>query len=410
MITTPRTESFPAAETAPMDALMPTYARLPVRFVQGRGAWLEDDRGRHFLDALSGIAVCNLGHAHPDVAEAVAAQAHTLLHTSNLYQVPAQEELSRALCTLTEMDRAFFCNSGAEANEAAIKLARRYGSQRGIEAPEILVMDGAFHGRTLGALAATGNPKAQETFGPLPAGFRRVPYGDAEAVRALADTDRIAAILVEPIQGEGGVVVPPDDYLQALRSVCDERGWLLMVDEVQTGTGRTGHFLASQGVGVQPDVVTLAKGLANGVPIGACLARGPADGVLTAGTHGTTFGGNPLAARAALAVLHVLQRDALMARAVELGQRIRNGLADRLASESGVRAIRGRGLMIGIELDVDATPLPAAALDAGVLLNATAGSVVRLLPPLILDDADAEHLIDEVSRLVRERVTNARQG
>ncbi|MGM0639564.1 MAG: aspartate aminotransferase family protein, partial [Pseudomonadota bacterium] len=354
---------------------------------------------RQYLDALTGIAVCGLGHGHPAVAAALADQAATLVHTSNLYDIPHQNALGERLCALSGLDQVFFANSGAEAAEAAIKLARLYGHRRGIEQPEIIVAENAFHGRTLGALAATGNAKAQTGFGPLPAGFVRVPYNDPAAVEA-AGTEQTAAVFVEPIQGEGGIVVPDDDYLAALRRICDDRGWLLMLDEVQSGVARTGQWFAHAHAGIRPDVVTLAKALANGVPIGACIAGGAATGVLGPGSHGTTFGGNPLATRAALAVLDVIEADGLAARAATLGTRIREGFRDRLAGEPGVREIRGRGLMIGIELAHPCPQLVAQALAAGLLINVTAGQVVRLLPPLIMSDAEADQLVSTLAPMI----------
>ena len=389
--------------------LMHTYGRLTVAFSQGRGAWLRDTDGQSYLDALSGIAVCGLGHAHPRVTAALQEQAAQLLHTSNLYGVPLQEELAEALCGCTGTDAAFFCNSGAEANEAAIKLARLHGHRRGVTTPRILVMDNAFHGRTLAALAATGNAKAQEGFGPLPEGFERVPFDDLGAVdRAAAEHHDIVAVLVEPIQGEGGIRIPADGYLAGLRERCDRNGWLLMLDEVQSGVGRTGHWLASQHEGIRGDVVTLAKGLANGVPIGACLARGEAAETLGPGSHGSTFGGNPLAACAALAVLNTLDEDDLIRRADHLGKRIQTGLRERLADEPGVLDIRGRGLMLGIELDRPCGDLVSRALDQHLLINVTAQSVVRLLPPLILTDDEAEQITDQVAGLIRGFLRDAR--
>ncbi len=389
--------------------LMHTYGRLPVAFSQGSGAWLQDTDGQSYLDALSGIAVCGLGHAHPRVTAALQEQAARLLHTSNLYGVPLQEELAGAMCRRTGMDAAFFCNSGAEANEAAIKLARLHGYRRGVTSPRILVMDNAFHGRTLAALAATGNAKAQEGFGPLPEGFQRIPFDDLAAVdRAAAEHDDIVAVLVEPIQGEGGIRVPADGYLAGLRERCDRHGWLLMLDEVQSGVGRTGQWLASQHEGIRGDVVTLAKGLANGVPIGACLARGEAAEILGPGSHGSTFGGNPLAASAALAVLNALDEDDLIRRAHQLGNHIQAGLRERLVDEPGVLDIRGRGLMLGIELDRPCGDLVSRALDQHLLINVTAQSVVRLLPPLILTDDEAEQITDQVAGLIRGFLRDAR--
>jgi acetylornithine aminotransferase len=384
---------------------MPTYNRLPVAFHRGEGAWLWDTNQRRYLDALSGIAVCGLGHAHPAVQAALCDQAGTLIHTSNLYQVPLQATLGERLCGAAGMDRVFFGNSGAEANEAAIKLARLHAHRRGITNPSILVMENAFHGRTLATLTATGNRKAQAGFEPLVQGFVRVPYDDIDAVEtAAANRTSIAAVLVEPIQGEGGVVVPADDYLPRLRALCDRHDWLLMVDEIQTGMGRTGRMFAHQWTGIEPDVMTLAKGLANGVPIGACIAKGRAADVLGPGTHGSTFGGNPLASRAALAVLEVLETEELAARAAVLGDWMLDGFRTHLNGLPGVLSIRGRGLMIGIELARPCPELVNAALARGLLINVTAGSVVRLLPPLIMDDAQAAQIVDGVSELITDFV------
>ncbi len=382
---------------------MPTYTRLPVAFVRGQGAWLEDTKGRWYLDALSGIAVCGLGHAHPILAEAIAEQARTLIHTSNLYGIPHQDTLGERLCALSGLDQVFFANSGAEANEAAIKLARLYGHQRGIEHPEIIVTDNAFHGRTLGALAATGNKKAQTGFGPLPEGFIRVPYDDLEAVKAAA-SERTVAVFIEPIQGEGGIVIPHDDYLPGLRALCDTEHWLLMLDEVQAGVGRTGQWFGHHHAGIQPDVITLAKALANGVPIGACLAGGRAAHVLGPGSHGTTFGGNPLATRAALSVLDIIEQDDLLARAEFLGDRILTGFRKALHGLPGIQSIRGRGLMIGIELSEPCPELVQHALAAGLLINVTAARVIRLLPPLILSDEQAEQIVATLSPLIAATV------
>jgi len=383
------------------DHLMATYKRLPVSFERGEGAWLWSTDGRRYLDALAGIAVCGLGHAHPGVRDALCEQASRLVHVSNLYRIPAQSTLGDRLCAAAGMDRVFFANSGAEANEAAIKLARLFASRRGVQRPEILVMEQSFHGRTLATLTATGNRKAQAGFEPLVSGFVRVPYNDLDAVEtAAANRNNIVAVLVESIQGEGGIVVPDTGYLAGLRALCDRQGWLLMLDEVQSGMGRTGALFAFQHEGIHPDVMTLAKGLGNGVPIGACLARGEAAEVLGPGTHGSTFGGNPLACRAALAVLDALEQDDLPARAVVLGDRIRTGLRERLADAAGVVEIRGRGLMIGVELDRPCTELVAAALAEGLLINVTAERVVRLLPPLIIDDEQTQQIIDIVARVV----------
>jgi acetylornithine/N-succinyldiaminopimelate aminotransferase len=382
-------------------ALMPTYGRMDVKFVRGAGVWLWDEEGRRYLDALSGIAVCGLGHAHPRLAAALCEQASVLWHTSNLYRVGWQERLAETLIGRSGLDAVFFANSGAEANEAAIKLARLAGHRAGVERPAIIVMDGSFHGRTLGALSATGNAKVQLGFGPLLDGFVRVPYGDAAAVaRVVAENPAVVAVLVEPIQGEGGVVVPPTDYLPELRSLCDRHGLLLMVDEVQTGMGRTGHWFAFQGMGVRPDVMTLAKGLGNGFPIGACLAGGAAAKVLQPGSHGSTFGGNPLAACVAQTVCDILEEQQLAGRAGALGATMREGFARQLAHLPGFVEVRGRGLMLGIVLDRPCGVLVQRALANGLLINVTAEKVVRLLPPLITSDAEAAQMVDGVSALV----------
>ncbi|MBP6261110.1 MAG: aspartate aminotransferase family protein [Chromatiaceae bacterium] len=383
------------------DPLMATYRRLPVTFTHGEGAWLWDETGKRYLDALSGIAVCGLGHAHPAVRDALCEQAGSLIHTSNLYQIAAQTELGARLTTCAGMDRVFFGNSGAEANEAAIKLARLHGHHRGIEKPAILVMENSFHGRTLATLSATGNRKVQAGFEPLVQGFVRVPYNDVGAVEtAAANRQDIVAVLVEPIQGEGGINIPAPDYLPRLRAICDRQGWLLMLDEIQTGMGRTGRLFAHQHTGIQPDVMTLAKGLANGVPIGACLARGVAATVLGPGSHGSTFGGNPLACRAASVVLEILERDHLVDRAARLGKQLQAGFRQALARQAGVRDIRGLGLMIGIELDRPCAELVGQALEAGLLINVTAERVIRLLPPLILEAGQVELLVDQLARLI----------
>ena len=390
------------------DALMSTYARLPVTFDRGEGPWLWDTAGARYLDALSGIAVCGLGHAHPAVSRALCDQSQRLVHTSNLYGVSLQEQLGERLTKAAGMDRAFFCNSGAEANEAAIKLARLHGHKKGIDNPAIVVAENSFHGRTLATLSATGNRKAQAGFEPLVKGFLRIPYDDPEALETVAKNNRdVAAVLVEPIQGEGGIRIPDPDYLDVLRGLCDAHGWLLMLDEVQTGMGRTGSMFAYQQTSAVPDVVTLAKGLANGVPIGACLARGEAAELFQPGSHASTFGGNPLACAAGLAVLDTLEQEALPERADALGARIVDGLHEALAGEAGVVAIRGRGLMVGIELDRPCGELVKAALDEGLLINVTADSVVRLLPPLVLGDEEADWLVEKVAGLIRDFLTRS---
>ena len=385
--------------------VMPTYARLPVMFERGEGAWLWDKQGKRYLDAVSGVAVCGLGHAHPAVREAVCAQAGKLLHTSNLYQVELQETLADELARASGLDNVFFCNSGAEANEAAIKLARRYGHSKGIEEPAIVVMEGSFHGRTLATLSATGNTKVQQGFEPLVGGFLRVPYDDIAAVEAVTDPN-VVAILVEPVQGEGGVRIPGANYLPQLRRICDQRQWLLMLDEVQTGIGRTGTLFAFQQDAILPDVCTLAKALGNGVPIGACMARGIAAEMLTAGKHGSTFGGNPLACGAALAVLKTVRENDLSERAKNLGTRIADGLRARLADNPQVVDIRHKGLMIGIELGRPCADLVALALEQGLLINVTAEKTIRLLPPLILTDEDAQLLVEKLAALISRYTTD----
>ncbi len=390
------------------DALMTTYKRLPVSFARGAGAWLWDDAGRRYLDALGGIAVCTLGHAHPAVRDALCEQAGLLVHTSNIYRIAEQERLGALLTGLAGMDRVFFCNSGAEANEAALKIARLSAHQRGIENPAVLVMESSFHGRTLATLSATGNRKVQAGFEPLVQGFVRVPYADIAAVEtAAAHRKNIVAVLVEPIQGEGGINVPGDDYLPALRRICDREGWLLILDEIQTGIGRTGHWFAFQHSGIVPDVLTLAKALGNGVPIGACLARGPAAAVFGPGSHGSTFGGNPLACRAARAVLETIEAEGLVAQAAERGAWLRGAFTESLAGLPGVAAIRGRGLMLGIELDRPCGDLVGLALAEGLLINVTAERVIRLLPPLILDQAQATTLVETLSGLIRRFLAGA---
>ena len=382
--------------------LMSTYKRQPVTFERGEGAWLWDTTGRRYLDALSGVAVCGLGHAHPAVQEALCAQAGRLVHTSNIYGIALQEQLGEQLAKLSGMERAFFCNSGAEANEAAIKLARLYGHAKGVAVPKIAVMEGSFHGRTMATLTATGNRKIQAGFEPLVEGFVRLPYGDAGALDAMAAGEPdLVAVLVEPIQGEGGVNVPQPGYLADLRALCDRHDWLLMLDEIQTGMGRTGTLFACQHEEVLPDVMTLAKGLGNGVPIGTCLARGAAAELFGPGSHGSTFGGNPLACSAALAVLEVLTSTGLPARAAALGEDLMTLFRARLADAPGVVDVRGKGLMIGIELDRPCTDLVGQALAAGLLINVTADKVVRLLPPLVLEDEQAQLLVDTLEQLIR---------
>lgn len=384
------------------NTVMPTYGRLDISFIKGEGAWLTDDQGRNYLDALSGIAVTGLGHAHPAIAKALAEQASTLIHTSNLYHIPLQQRLADKLCALSGMEQAFFCNSGAEANEAAIKIARKYGHSRGIDKPVVIVMDGSFHGRTMATLTATGNTKVQTGFEPLLPGFVRVPFNDLDALRmAISHWPEAVAVLVEPVQGEGGIKVPDSDYLTGVRQICTQRKLLMMLDEVQSGIGRTGKMFAYQhNENLIPDVLSLAKGLGNGVPVGACLVAGTATGILGPGNHGSTFGGNPLACCAALTVLETIENDALLPRVIELGDRIKNGFVAKLGDHAGIREIRGSGLMIGIELTMPCAELVKQALDNGLLINVTATSVVRLLPPFILSDAEADKIVDDLSALI----------
>jgi acetylornithine/N-succinyldiaminopimelate aminotransferase len=386
--------------------LMPTYARQPVAFARGEGVWLWDTEGKRYLDGLSGIAVNGLGHAHPRFVQALSDQAARLVHASNLYRIPEQERLAELLCGLSGMDNVFFCNSGCEANEAAIKLARLYGHQKGVEQPTIVVMERAFHGRTIATLSATGARKVQAGFEPLLSGFLRVPYDDLQTLAQVAAHNKnIVAVLVEPIQGEGGIQVPDDGYLPQLRAACDRHGWLLMLDEVQSGIGRTGKWFAHQLTGIRPDVMTLAKGLGNGVPIGACLAAGAAAQVFHPGNHGSTFGGNPLSCVAAHTTLSIIAEEQLLDNAVRIGDLIRTGLHERLARQPAVRQIRGRGLMVGIDLDRPCGSLVQAALDRGLLINVTADTVLRLLPPLIMQPAQARELLNGVCELVEELIS-----
>jgi acetylornithine aminotransferase len=380
---------------------MNTYARLPVAFARGEGCWLWDAQGKRYLDGLAGIAVCGLGHAHPKYVAALREQVGTLVHTSNLYEITLQERLADRLSAISGMENVFFCNSGCEANEAAIKLARLFGHKKGVESPSIIVMDKAFHGRTLATLSATGSRKVQAGFEPLVSGFVRVPFDDLDAVRRVAENNRsVVAVLVELLQGEGGVNICHDGYLAGLREICDANGWLLMLDEVQSGMGRTGRWFAFQHSGVKPDVMPLAKGLGNGVPIGACLAAGPAAQLFKPGSHGSTFGGNPLCCAAALATLSIIEEERLMENAVRIGDFIRSTLAQRLAGLRGVREIRGKGLMIGIELEQPCSELVQQALEKGVLVNVTVDNVIRLLPPLVMKREEAELLVSTLVPLI----------
>jgi acetylornithine/N-succinyldiaminopimelate aminotransferase len=394
-----------------MSHLMNTYKRLPVAFERGAGCWLWDKQGNRYLDALAGIAVCGVGHSHPRLVEAITAQAGKLIHTSNVYQIENQEKLGDRLAAISGMDEVFFCNSGCEANEAAIKIARLYGHQKAIEMPAIIVMDKAFHGRTIATLSATGSRKVQAGFEPLVPGFVRVPFNDLAAVRKVAQSNRnVVAVMVELIQGEGGVNICGADYLHGLREICDANGWLLMLDEVQSGVGRTGKWFAFQHSGVRPDVMTLAKGLASGVPIGACVGAGPAAGVFKPGNHGSTFGGNPLACAAALATLDIIEEERLMTNAVTLGDHIAARFRATLAGIAGVRDIRNKGLMIGIELDAPCDELVKTALAARLLINVTNDNVIRLLPPLVISSDEAEQLVNLLSPLITDFLTRVPAG
>lgn len=382
---------------------MGTYNRLPVAFTSGAGAWLEDQNGNRYLDAISGIAVCSIGHANPELAEALARQANTLIHTSNLYEIPLQEQLAGRLCELSGLDKVFFGNSGAEANEAAIKICRKYAHARGLDQPVVVVMEGSFHGRTLATLTATGNEKIKAGFGPLVPGFHAVPYNDINALRSLAGSGmEIVAIMLEPIQGEGGIRIPAPGYLSEIKSLCEENGWLLVLDEIQTGLCRTGKWFAWQHQDVRPDIMTLAKALGNGIPIGACLASNKAAEFMLAGSHASTFGGNPFATCAGITVLQYMNEHSLAGRAAALGEAMLQQLHEMLAGIDGVREIRGKGLMLGVELEKDCLDIVKIALGKRLLVNVTAGNVVRMLPPLVTSDVEAAQMVELASQSIRE--------
>ncbi len=385
------------------DAIMNTYGRPEIAFKQGEGAWLTDESGKRYLDALAGIGVISLGHANPRIAEVISQQATQLLHTSNLYRIPAQEKLAELLTSISGMDNAFFGNSGAEANECAIKISRLHGKQNGIDNPTIIVTDASFHGRTLATLTATGSRKVQAGFEPLVNGFVRAPFNDVGAIRSIAkNNSSIVAVMIEPIQGEGGINVPDENYLKEIRALCDEHEWFLLLDEVQTGNARTGSYFNYQQSGILPDLVTTAKGLGNGMPIGVCLARGKAAKVFKPGNHGSTFGGNPLACCVAAAVVEYIQENKIAERATEVGNRIMDGLRERLSGLNNVVDIRGKGLMIGVQLDSPCTDLVAKAMDKGLLINVATDNTIRLLPPLIISDEEADQIVDIISGLVEE--------
>ena len=382
---------------------MNTYSRLPVTFARGKGVWLWDNQGNKYLDALAGIAVCGIGHCHPKLVKAISEQAGTLIHTSNLYHIDKQEKLAKKLAILSGLNKSFFCNSGAEANETAIKLARLYGHNKGIDQPTIIVMENSFHGRTMATLTASGNRKVQAGFEPLLTGFARVPFNDLDAIAQVSVHNKnVVAILVEPYQGEGGVNVPQANYLKRLRQICDENSWLLMLDEVQCGIGRSGKWFAFQNSEIVPDVITLAKSLGSGVPIGACIAGDVAGDIFKPGSHASTFGGNPLACTAAITTLDIIEEENLMCNALEQGDFIRKNLLEQLGNLSHVTQIRGHGLMIGIELTKPCGGLVKKALKQGLLLNVTSDKVIRLLPPLVIKQNESEQIINMVSTLIQE--------
>ncbi len=386
-----------------MDHLMNVYKRVPVSFERGEGVWLMDPAGDRYLDALSGVAVCNLGHAHPAVTEAIQQQAAKLIHTSNLYHITNQELLAERLCRLTGLAKAFFCNSGMEAVETALKLIRLYGHQKGIELPQVVVMQGAFHGRSFATIAAGGSAKAQGGFQPLMPGFIRIPYNDIPALKNIAQThSNIAAVLVEPVQGESGIQVPDQNYLNEIRTICHQQEWLMAIDEVQTGLGRTGTLYAYQANAILPDILMTAKALANGVPIGACLATEAVASLFTAGSHGSTFGGNPLATAAALATLQAIEQDKLWENAAKQGAALLTGLQARLKDHPHIKAIRGKGLMIGIELDRHCRDIILTGLKRRLLFTVSHETVIRLLPPLIIQAEHVQQIIDTLSLIIDE--------
>ncbi len=386
-------------------ALIDAYKRLAVTFVQGEGCWLWDKQDKRYLDALSGIGVCALGHCHPRITDTIRRQADTLIHTSNIYQVEAQQLLAEKLCQLSNMEKVFFTNSGAEANECAIKLARLYGHQKGIDEPTIIVMERSFHGRTLATLSATGNRKIQAGFEPLVKGFVRAPFADLEAVRTIAGTNpNVVAVLLEPIQGEGGIHSATTDYLTGIRQLCDQQGWLLMLDEIQSGLCRTGQWFAHQHHEIVPDVLCSAKALGNGIPIGACLARGEAATVIHPGNHGSTFGGNPFACSVAMTVLEVMKDDNLAARAEQQGKKLSQMFSEQIQRTNLDVDIRGQGLMIGLDVKKPCTQLVQQALEKQLLINVTSESVIRLLPPLIIDDALLEKIVNRLFPLIHNHL------
>ena len=385
---------------------MNTYARLPVTFKYGKGAILFDENNNSYLDALSGIAVCSLGHAHPAVTQAICEQSKKLIHTSNLYEIGNQQALADNLTSLSNMDKVFFCNSGAEANETAIKIAKKFGNNQKISHPKIIVMENSFHGRTLATLSATGNNKVHEGFHPLVNDFIRVPFDNIDAIQDLSHDKSIVAILVEPIQGEGGVHIPQNNYLTQIRNLCDQNNWLMMLDEIQTGIGRTGKWFAHQYENIVPDIMTLAKALGNGMPIGACCTKGQAANILVPGNHGTTFGGNPLACAAALAVLNTLQNENIIPEIERKGKEMIESFKDALSSIPGIKQIRGKGYMIGIQLDKPCTGLVKKGLELNLLINVTRGDTIRLLPPFVMSDTQIKEVINKVTQLITQFYKN----
>lgn len=386
-------------------SLITTYNPLPITFTHGKGVWLYDEKGNDYLDTFSGIAVCGLGHAHPDVTDTISQQAARLIHTSNAFQIKEQQLLAEKLTHLTGMEQVFFSNSGAEANEAAIKLARLYGHKKGIETPSIIVMENAFHGRTMATLTASGSRKVQAGFEPLVPGFIRAPFNDIDAIHAIAaNRSDVVAIMLEPIQGEGGIIAANETYLRAIAALCEQNDWLFIVDEIQTGNGRTGKLFASLNIGAQPDILTTAKGLGNGMPIGACLMKGRANDLFKPGNHGSTFGGNPLACATALTVLNVIERDKLCAQVMQNGIFLKDKLHQELDAHANVRSIRGRGLMLGIELDRPANDIKRIGLEHNLLLNVTAETVIRLLPALIISQDEINELVARLVRVINQFV------
>lgn len=380
---------------------MPTYNQLPVEFAYGKGVWLWDTTGKKYLDGLSGIAVCALGHAHPAITAAITEQAGKLLHISNVFRIPQQQQLAAELVRLSGMEQAFFCNSGAEANEAAIKLTRLFGRQKDIATPEIVVMESSFHGRTLATLSASGSRKVRAGYEPFVQGYLRAPFNDLNAIHTIAKSHHdVVAIMLEPIQGEGGIIVPHQGYLEGIREICNKHDWLMILDEVQTGLGRTGKMFAYQHSDILPDIVSLAKALGNGIPIGACLARGKACGLFEPGKHGSTFGGNPFACHVAYTVLRVLQEEGLVAHADRMGQYLLHSLRESLSTKNIVKDVRGKGLMLGVELDRPCRDLLSIGLEKGLLFNVTRESIVRLLPPLIINQDEADQLVDRLTQCV----------